>query len=116
MIIKYPEVFHETQYQNSNAGDKSNISSTTALLPSIACRILQKHDYWKKNCWRKNDCDDVAKSGSVILQLLHDLSWCTVFIHVRQFPVVLFIAQSSNPTHVHDHAVKVKMSVFQGTL
>ena len=53
----------------------------------------------------------MAKSGSVILQLLHDLSWCTVFIHVRQFPVVLLIAQSSNPTHVHDHAVKVKMSV-----
>ena len=47
----------------------------------------------------------------MILQLLHDLSWCTVFIHVRQFPVVLLIAQSSNPTHVHDHAVKVKMSV-----
>ena len=32
----------------SNAADKSNISSTTALLPSIACRILQKHDYWRK--------------------------------------------------------------------
>ena len=45
----------------------------------------------------------------MILQLLHDLSWCTVFIHVRQFPVVLLIAQSSNPTRVHDHAVKVKI-------
>ena len=37
----------------SNAADKSNISSTTTLLPSIACRILQKHEYWKKNWLRR---------------------------------------------------------------